>query len=695
MTTKTASIPPQQAPGQADHVMESFQKTMQVFLEVQKATMLAYLSGRGASQVGSSATPGRQTRVAGEQPEISNLPETAASQNATGRERDPDVTPRTKFQHDEPTRIPLRTSSQSTRIPDDHAAGNGHLDSSQGNGALSGRNGKPASSTRVAAGPSTVDVAGTSAPAVPDHASITTRLLEIVGDRTGYPIETLGLDLDMEADLGIDSIKRVEILGRLRDEFPSLKGLSDTAEVMDALARARTLGVIVDRMAELAGPAPDSEGDLRTAGGPGRATQEPQDISAVVGPVSTGPNRLGNLSSFPDGTAGPTPAPQESDAPLNGHVHLSGQTSRLVLEAVEAPLPGPRLGLMPGGRIVVTDDGRGVAEELASRLEAGGFPVDRIGGADGRSSGRPLRPSIGSSMNCGRGDRSPGSCTPCRWASRDPAIPEGPAGRSGSVTPCDGLFLLAKGTAADLEAAARSGGSCLIAATALGGRFAGDGSTDAEFFPGHGGVAGLVKTLAREWPLVRCRAVDFASGGGAAFIAERLAAEVFAGGGWAEVGYDGGRRIRLRTVESPLRSASSAIELKPGDPVVITGGARGITALVAAELARTWRPTLLIVGTTPPPGTLPSRPRRRIWMERPRSRRCCTPDCAAKVGPAAPPRSKRPTRRYGGPGRSAGTWRSCARRGRSSNMPEPTCATPGRWPPSSTAGEPATATLSA
>ena len=56
----------------------------------------------------------------------------------------------------------------------------------------------------------------------------------------------------MEADLGIDSIKRVEILGKLRDEFPGLKALSDPPEMMDALARARTLGVIVDRMASLA-----------------------------------------------------------------------------------------------------------------------------------------------------------------------------------------------------------------------------------------------------------------------------------------------------------------------------------------------------------------------------------------------------------------------------------------------------------
>ncbi len=53
MTIKTTTVPSQthaqqQQDSQADRVMESFQKTMQVFLDVQKATMLAYLSGRGS-----------------------------------------------------------------------------------------------------------------------------------------------------------------------------------------------------------------------------------------------------------------------------------------------------------------------------------------------------------------------------------------------------------------------------------------------------------------------------------------------------------------------------------------------------------------------------------------------------------------------------------------------------------------------
>ncbi len=135
----------------------------------------------------------------------------------------------------------------------------------------------------------------------------------------------------------------------------------------------------------------------------------------------------------------------------------------------------------------------------------------------------------------------------------------------------------------------------------LGRALASAGSENPDFFPGQGGLAGLVKTLAREWPSVRARVVDFPAGDPIATVADRLVAEMFVRDGWAEVGYDQGRRIRLQTIESPLEHVTSTLELKPGEPVLISGGARGITALAASELARAWRPTLLIVGTTPLP----------------------------------------------------------------------------------------------
>ncbi|MCL1127669.1 type I polyketide synthase, partial [Shewanella surugensis] len=53
-----------------------------------------------------------------------------------------------------------------------------------------------------------------------------TMMLDVVAEKTGYPTDMLSLDMDMEADLGIDSIKRVEILGTVQDKAASLPPLN-------------------------------------------------------------------------------------------------------------------------------------------------------------------------------------------------------------------------------------------------------------------------------------------------------------------------------------------------------------------------------------------------------------------------------------------------------------------------------------
>src|SRR5439155_7407085 len=45
-------------------------------------------------------------------------------------------------------------------------------------------------------------------------------LLAVVAEKTGYPTEMLDLDMGLDADLGIDSIKRVEILSALQEQLP-------------------------------------------------------------------------------------------------------------------------------------------------------------------------------------------------------------------------------------------------------------------------------------------------------------------------------------------------------------------------------------------------------------------------------------------------------------------------------------------
>ncbi|MCF2858936.1 SDR family NAD(P)-dependent oxidoreductase [Pseudoalteromonas sp. SMS1] len=66
-------------------------------------------------------------------------------------------------------------------------------------------------------------------------------LLKIVGDKTGYPADVLNLDMDLEADLGIDSIKRVEIFGAMQQSLGQ-----DIALPADELSALASLRDIVD-----------------------------------------------------------------------------------------------------------------------------------------------------------------------------------------------------------------------------------------------------------------------------------------------------------------------------------------------------------------------------------------------------------------------------------------------------------------
>ena len=70
-------------------------------------------------------------------------------------------------------------------------------------------------------------------------------LLEVVSDKTGYPSEMLTMEMDLEGDLGIDSIKRVEILSAMDELAPGLPELDITV-----MAKLATLGQVVEYMNE-------------------------------------------------------------------------------------------------------------------------------------------------------------------------------------------------------------------------------------------------------------------------------------------------------------------------------------------------------------------------------------------------------------------------------------------------------------
>jgi len=115
--------------------------------------------------------------------------------------------------------------------------------------------------------------------------------------------------------------------------------------------------------------------------------------------------------------------------------------------------------------------------------------------------------------------------------------------------------------------------------------------------PGSGawtaGLAGVVKTAGREWPGASLKAIDVAD---LASASSAILDELFLGGPALEVGIgaDGARSVVQ--IERLSREGTQTAALEAGSVVVVSGGARGVTASSVAKLAEAWNVRLALLG---------------------------------------------------------------------------------------------------
>jgi acyl carrier protein len=83
--------------------------------------------------------------------------------------------------------------------------------------------------------------ASASAPAASSPVVSTDVIRTLIAEKTGYPADMLEDDMDLEGELGVDSIKQVEILSSLRDQFPALPEVDP-----EHIAELRTIRKIAD-----------------------------------------------------------------------------------------------------------------------------------------------------------------------------------------------------------------------------------------------------------------------------------------------------------------------------------------------------------------------------------------------------------------------------------------------------------------
>jgi NAD(P)-dependent dehydrogenase (short-subunit alcohol dehydrogenase family) len=162
-------------------------------------------------------------------------------------------------------------------------------------------------------------------------------------------------------------------------------------------------------------------------------------------------------------------------------------------------------------------------------------------------------------------------------------------------------FRLARAAGPALKAAGAASGACLMTVSRLDGAF-GVSGLKSEQDPVFGGLAGLAKTASREWPEVSCRALDAAADWDhTVSVAQAVADELFCKGP-EELGLSGtGGKVVLLSRSEQVKGGK--FPLAKGDVVLITGGARGVTAEAAAAVAAASGAALAVLGRSPLPAS--------------------------------------------------------------------------------------------
>ncbi|MCG6908763.1 MAG: SDR family NAD(P)-dependent oxidoreductase [Deltaproteobacteria bacterium] len=398
---------------------------------------------------------------------------------------------------------------------------------------------------------------------------ISQTLIQVVSELTGYPREMLSMDMDVEADLGIDSIKRVEILSTLEERMPGLPEV--TPDLMGSL---KTLGQISAHLSE-SGDAGDEHR--------GEAPRVP-----TTGTDASGRSSGRSESAPPVNEQAQEAGPPESPAPaldwktVTVENALRSQTRRLRFR------PGRKLYLLDDGgpfaaALVASLGERGVAACVLSRDDAAALILD----------GQTLTDAAGLII---------------------PA-PERFENRADEDVFLKSAFQLAKSFAANPDRREKHrgdrGDDLLFATiTRLDGAFGFAGREIDN--PVMGGLAGLTKTAALEWHGVTCRALDIDPlWEDLSAIADRVAEELMEPtiSGPLEIGLTSTQRrtpVLQNQPHEAIESEPSRLDLDAGDVIVVTGGARGVTAAAAEALAGRTGAAMALMGRSPQPAAEPA-----------------------------------------------------------------------------------------
>lgn len=502
---------------------------------------------------------------------------------------------------------------------------------------------------------------------------IVTEVLKIISQVTKYPMDMLDLDMEMEADLGIDTVKQATIVSYLADKYPASAGdrpqISDLPKIRDLVDLVRrtigreqpkpamvknTLPEEVNADKPQTGLSPEENpseevrsnpvpSGLREDGGveaaiiaiiseitkyPPEMLEEEMEMEADLG-IDTvkqatifsilgerfgiGNEQTVNISEYktigavidfvknhslqkePSTTAGrlsKEPALSDSERVITAAAESDqGDLSYQIPVAVEAELPPKDFSIKGKNVWIIGNDGETVAKvasfltKKAANVEtyvftAPGWPKTLRAWLESRSNQK-----ADALIDCGDLGRPLDFSQLTAKAEKDLLALNGEA-----------RFVFYK----ELHSKLSVEGLRILCAVSMDGEFGYAGGSTPIVNPYSGALCGFYKGLRKEWDQAKVKIID-CNISSAAELTENLIAklvkEIEACGDDYEIGYSGKTRKTIKLDELD-QAELKGIDLPEEPHFLITGGANGITAEIALGLAGRIKGRYTLIGRT-------------------------------------------------------------------------------------------------
>lgn len=348
-------------------------------------------------------------------------------------------------------------------------------------------------------------------------------ILAIVSEKTGYPEEMLGMDLDLEADLSIDSIKRMEIIGELKPKIGFNKQQEEGDDLIEKLAAIKTLNGLVSWIAAV-----ENE------------TQTEAEIQTEL----------------------LNPAVKEIKEADTHDQAIEEKLSRLRFELTPAALTNIEAATLKGKRFAITGEGSGQASVIKTLFEKHGAIADVISGGDSLENYQGLI-----ILNLFTGEAS------------TPIVDHFPMIKQLDFSVVKWVYLIS-----DIKNHVNE-------------------NTDVKMLRHYQGYSGFFKSLDREYDQTKCRIVSLETEMSADEVANITLNEVLNPDKPSEIIYLDYNRHIMSLVPDQLETEGSIshIQLDKNAVVLVLGGAQGITSELMIHFAKDYPCTYILIGRSANP----------------------------------------------------------------------------------------------